>query len=404
MPLPSEFLLLPKNEASNLLVELVRALFQECLTNQENGLDCYLSMRIRHGTLSGQLRAPLELEKLITQRDDSTSSRYKSNKHWVDKLSDAGPSIQNAVDARLENFSMEYDKLVNSIADDLIRVRSPDREKGLFDLRVTTVRLRILASRIRQESPFDAFWDLCVEMFWDAVDECLIKVRDTIDLAVKPAIYESFAKLQSDLSIILQQAPDAELNRAIGTAQTGVQQALDRVKDWFHLSQAVDPPQFTFEEMLEVGLQCVRTIHPSFDPIIDRKVARLPKFADSLTLFSDIFFIALDNIRKHSGLADRPRIWIEAELKGDELRIRIANEVAHDVRSQKRDEKLLTIRNRIESGDYLKSVSSEGGTGLIKIRKILGGDNKRLNDYSFGFDNNGCFSVRFSIRTKEITL
>ncbi|WP_204313818.1 hypothetical protein, partial [Raoultella planticola] len=67
---------------------------------------------------------------------------------------------------------MEYDKLVNSIADDLIRVRSPDREKGLFDLRVTTVRLRILASRIRQESPFDAFWDLCVEMFWDAVDEC----------------------------------------------------------------------------------------------------------------------------------------------------------------------------------------------------------------------------------------
>jgi hypothetical protein len=41
---------------------------QEFLTNPDHGLDCYLSMRIRHGTLAGQLRTPLEVEHLITQR------------------------------------------------------------------------------------------------------------------------------------------------------------------------------------------------------------------------------------------------------------------------------------------------------------------------------------------------
>ena len=69
VPVPKEFLELPKNEVIDLLLQIVRALLREFALNPEYGLDCYLSIRIRHGTLSGQLRSPLEIEKVITQRE-----------------------------------------------------------------------------------------------------------------------------------------------------------------------------------------------------------------------------------------------------------------------------------------------------------------------------------------------
>ena len=59
----------PANEAVSLLLKMVSSLLRECYLDPFHGLDCYISMRIRHGALSGQLRAPLEEEKLITQRE-----------------------------------------------------------------------------------------------------------------------------------------------------------------------------------------------------------------------------------------------------------------------------------------------------------------------------------------------
>lgn len=401
VPLPSEFLELPKNEANDLLVKLVSGVFRECLTNQEAGLDCYLSMRIRHGTLSGQLRAPLEMENVITQRDETHV--YRPNKFWLRKFDDCDLSTKDRLDARLRAFSAEYDALIDRIADELIQVRGSEKPKGIFDLRVTTVQLRILASNVGEGTTFEAFLDRCFEMFWDAVDVNLLEMRDTLDLEIKPIVNENFARLQSDLIELTRDTQISDLNRAIGTAQTGAQQALDRVKDWFRLSQAIEPPQFTFEEMLEVGLQCVRTIHPSFDPRITKSIARLPKFADSLTLFSDIFFIVFDNIRSHSGLGDRPRIWIEAGQTQDKLHVRIRNEVKAESKDDALAE-LSKIRTKIESGEYLKAISSEGGTGLIKIRKIIGAEKRKARRYDFGFDAENSFFVDFELPTREISL
>ena len=76
---------LPKNEATDLLVVMATKLAAEFLNNQEHGLDCYLSMRIRHGAFAGQLRAPLEKEHIITQRS-SGSDQYTSNVYWRNRV------------------------------------------------------------------------------------------------------------------------------------------------------------------------------------------------------------------------------------------------------------------------------------------------------------------------------
>jgi hypothetical protein len=350
------------------------------------------------------LRTPLEIEKIITQRDDSRSNSYKPNLYWIHQFEERGWPLRSAVNDRLAIFSRDYDNLIEGVANDLIRVRSAEKPKGLFDLKLTSVGLRILAANIRSDASFESFLDRCFATFWDSVDDCLQAVRDTIDSSVKPLINQMFAQLQADITEIALDGSVAELSRSILLAQTGAQQAIDRVKDWFRLSQAIDPPQFTFEEMVDVGLQCVKTIHPSFDPIVSQSAPVLPPFADSLTLFSDIFFVVFDNIRRHSGIAERPRVRIEVAGTCGSLRIVILNEVSKNARTAKADEKVGYIKALIASGEYLGVVSSEGGTGLIKIRKSLGVDAKKPVKYDFGFDQAGEFFVDFEIRTREITL
>jgi len=47
----------------------------EFALHPEHGLDAYLSLRIRHGTLSGHLRGPVEREHLVIRRD--AAGRYR---------------------------------------------------------------------------------------------------------------------------------------------------------------------------------------------------------------------------------------------------------------------------------------------------------------------------------------
>ena len=59
-----DYLFYPNNEGDSLLWDMIEAVTSEYLTNSDYGLDAYLSMRIRHGSLAGFLRGPLEERSL----------------------------------------------------------------------------------------------------------------------------------------------------------------------------------------------------------------------------------------------------------------------------------------------------------------------------------------------------
>src|SRR5207253_2252884 len=64
---------LPENEVTDIFQRMVVEFRDQFVSSTEHGLDGYLSVRIRHGTLEGQLRRPLEAANLITQRDSITN-------------------------------------------------------------------------------------------------------------------------------------------------------------------------------------------------------------------------------------------------------------------------------------------------------------------------------------------
>ena len=94
---------------------------------------------------------------------------------------------------------------------------------------------------------------------------------------------------------------------------------------------------------------------------------------------------------------------LDVDQRAELLHIRIENEIAPGARSKEAVAKVEAIKAKIASGEYLKIVSSEGGTGLIKIRKILGVRDRPSSQYDFGFDDRGHFYIELSLRTREIS-
>ena len=98
----------------------VRRLF---LTSYNNGLDFYLSTRIRHGTLLTQLRSAFEENNLVTNKQDGA---YKENSIIADRVLGLSGEQRAKVVERLKVFSKEIDDYILHIKDDIVQVQALD--------------------------------------------------------------------------------------------------------------------------------------------------------------------------------------------------------------------------------------------------------------------------------------
>jgi len=395
-PVSEEYLHLPKNETSDLLVNMINDFFQQCLMNPSHGLDCYLSMRIRHGALAGQLRVPLEEERIITRREGPLDE-YQENEYWKVHIS-ASPAELDELDERMREFSKEFDSFVDQIANDYIQIRSAEKPHGLFQLQLNALTVRALASDIsKSNSSFEDFLDICADLFWQVLEFRLKDVRQTIEERVKPGMTLLFETFRTDLKKLQEPFMSYQLDGAIVNAQTKAQQALEQVKDWFRVPKPLTESTFTFEEIVDISLGGVRNLHRDFNPDLSVKVPADLFRLGQLGLFSDIFFIVLDNVRTHSGMSD-PWVKVSARLDDAQLEIEVVSEVASNSYTVDDADRVSQIKETIAQGEggYLRAVRSEGGTGLKKLRNILRREGSPTNQPEFGFLNN-TFFVRFSL-------
>jgi hypothetical protein len=397
---PKQILALPKNEANDLLYDLVSRVFLECMTNPEYGLDCYLSMRIRHGTLSGQLRGPLEEQKVITQREGG-SQQYKPNEFWLQRIDTLNPAGQQELDALLSKFSRDYDTVIDNFASDFIQVHSTEKEGGLFNRSLPELFLGVIASELKADTTFEDFINICFDFFWRRVEIDLKAIRTKVDVEFKPTINALFASLESELDDKFGNSLAPDLHRAIRIAQTGAQNALNQVNEWFHLRKPESAPSLTLQEIIDIGLQCVKNIHPDFRPDIEQTIPTIPPFIEWIPL-SDIFFILFENIQKHSGIV-APTIEILASQKEGQVRIMVKSEVNNRVDTSQAELRVAKIKQAISEGSYQRGVRSEGGTGLMKLRKIIGQNPKRPNHLDFGFNDQNQFFVELELPYREFT-
>lgn len=376
----------PDNEADAVLHSMVRRLTDEFLTSGVFGLDFYLSKRIRHQSFIGRIRGPLEFAHLITTRE-TESSPYHRNTYWLDRFSCSTPEQKDAINAALEGCACDFDEILRDAKDRLFHIRSSDKPDGLLNLVITTQLLQLVKS-VAQWTPddFATFYEVTVSALWAALESSLLRVRTFISTEMKTQITQRLERARADVRAAAAHDPAYhDFDIEFGTRSTEVQRALDDAASWFTYTQMEKFRRtFTLEEAIRIGRDNALRSQRAFAPVIETEVQGGSQItAPGLVIIHDTLFIALDNIRAHSGERS-PRIDIH--VTHDRPQGTLTIEVLSDCKPQKRQKaetSLREIQAIIDGGSPTRRTKKEGGSGLLKLNAVVGQSTKGQLDAGF---------------------
>lgn len=390
-------LTIPDNEAASLFAGLTTALIREFGLHPEHGLDAYLSLRIRHGTLSGHLRGPVEQEHLITRRD--LSGHYLENGYWTERLAEELSNEQlELINDCLQALSRRFDDIIVELTQNLLQVRREDKPKGLIGIDPSTITLAIMIAETRPGLTFDDFFTRCEDMFWVLVDASSTQISAAIAEVIDQMV-ELFERTEDRIREIAGDEA-GPLKDAILRARASVTGAIEDIKGWLAPPTTSASLVLSVEELIRVSLAVICGFYRDFAPKVEFELEPLPSLSGVVRLFSDIFFILFENVLKYSGNAVDPSICIRAWEDGDYLRFRVENSV--ETADEAALERISSAKERIENGSFRRAVRGEGGTGLPKLAKVIGLGSGG-GDLSFGLaDEDKQFSVSFSLRKIDV--
>lgn len=393
----------PENEASALFAALVHRFMHECALSQEHGLDSYLSVRIRHGTISGAVRGPVEAEHLVTRKAVG-STFYRRNEHWDQRLSGNVTVFQmECVQDLLSEFSARIDSRISTLVEDFIQIKRPERQKGLFNLTLSKFSVFAFANEIKEDTTFEHFVARAFDYFWALVDEGLTECRSYITGDFKQQVWGDFSELEQALTRNIDGDSLAAIRDGVLRARTDMMHTLDRMADWFTMPTPIAKLPMDLSMLVDLAVATLRNFYPDFAPRVDVKAEGLPQLVGVHSLFADVFFILFENIMLRSGHDGDPDVSVVAVQDGSWLTIRIENCVAEDADHLDRIEAgIAGAEEKIASGAYRTAVRREGGSGFPKLMKLLQID-PTDERFFFRLDRTRKkFQVQFPLKVLEI--
>lgn len=368
-PQNSDPFAIPENEASALFADITSELSREFSLNPKHGINAYLSLRVRHGTIAGQLRRPFQEQNMLTMVDSGSDS-YPASKHWFSILTDEiGPVDAARIAECFSEFSRSYDLEIAQFAQEYVQVSRQEKPKGLFDYHMSNALILGAASDTINVSDFEEFLELFLQLYWLHMARVLERVRLHVREKLSCQIITLVDTLEQEASSIVTPLP-AVFRDALLRARGALKEALIELEDWFNVPQAVESAPLHIIDLAEVGKEMVRQLHPDFKP--ELKVIDEPsiKLTGALTWFTDVFFLLIGNIEKHSGLRE-PRIDIfVSDIGGHTLQLLIESDCQNiDVHRSV----VAEANTRLAQGNYDSNVSREGGSGFYKLAKLTSG-------------------------------
>lgn len=384
---------LPKSEPNDLLTRMINEVRDLYTVSPEHGLERYLSTRVRHGTLTGQVRSPLREAHLVTQRD-SASGVYEKNAYWLNRL---GADNSEAIATRFGQFSRDFDALVDEILKQWLRVRVSPEGTGIFDFVIPDSFVRVYTEVIVADGvDLDGFVDRLLATLTQILDHQLEHVRTRLEQDAKARASALLTAFQRDIHRLTKQTTLTAFDQAVGSARTGIQQAFDRISDWFQLWKESAREPYSWEEAIRVAETSVQALHPSFR--VDIHSSHPDHLwhdeGNQFASLVDIFVTAFSNVVQHS-LMDTPIATVTLRFDNDRLVVLIENAADMSRIDAVRKATVDSIRAGLSNEADRTAVIREGGTGLHKISRILLHDFTPEPNLEFGFADVDKFFLRF---------
>ncbi|NHN34857.1 hypothetical protein [Paenibacillus agricola] len=361
---------LPINEKENLLNSMILEIRNFFVSSNQYGLDGYLSLGIRHGTITGQLRSPLEVNKLITKRD---YNNYHENVFWKNKYEDKA-DVEKLL-SFLAEFSEQIDVLIDMIKNQWIRINIEDNKNplGLFDYSIYNLERELLElkHKINDETPYEEFIDIVFSYLWQKTDMNLAGIRSKITFELKRLFDYELVNLEKNIKML--DLDLTELNSYIYSARISIQRELDKLTNWFTRDLTAKYSDYFLATPCKVAIEMLRPKNVNLIPIYDIDESLRLK-GQTLGSMTQIFYILIANVIEHSNL-DVTKCNIIFLNRDGFLVIEVKNEI--NIIGKDYDELVSSSAKRVEKlniENEFDKVNTEGGSGLLKIIKILSVD------------------------------
>jgi hypothetical protein len=401
--------------ADSLLAELIEECAAHFLTLPRFGLDAFLGSRVRHGSLEGAFRSPLEARKLIT-KIDSTTNQYESNSYWLNAEGAMGNDQRAGLNKALNTFSSNVDSRLDAAISQFVHVRStlypegliwlwPLNEKGRRQL-LTTWLLQAKTS-LSKEATIEQFVEFCATvLFWPMLKTSLSDAAQFITTTLAGQIVEQLNAL--DVAIQKATSNHSGLTACIRAAKSDIEAAAGKVSKWFA------PPQFTdvgssylLKTGIEIGLTSLRHLRPQFTSDVEWGIddrANVLLHAAGFQTINDVAFLIFGNIQKHSGFFDgystgeKPTIkiwlrWIDPDI----IEVEVQNEISPSKDVTSIETNVKSAKEQIRLGQFDTVARQKNKTGLVRLASVLNYENSADKVVEFGMVNRFHFHVKFSV-------
>jgi hypothetical protein len=396
----SVVLLLPVNERRGALLQLLHLVRDRFVSSNEHGLDVYLSVGIRHGTLSGQLRSVLEKSHLVSQKNKGGT--YDENEFWRETLAeDEVDEVDiDRADCALRDLSQSADKLIAKLRDKWIQIRTEDKNPdGFFNFTVSTSDVADLSRALDATSSYQQALAAVFTFLWRKTDAALANIRSVLKEEFKMEFAEVIDKCLNDIGYSQDESSLQRLRSTLLRARTDVQSEIDDIAEWFTRSSDASLSEYQFKFALDVTLEMVSRCYPQHS--LNLKVGDVPDQLFPGTTWKgivEILFIAFDNMLKHCGRSEGK---IDAEVScaatSDTMEIKLASTVAQPVQVEEQNRKLAGRRDAVLSDKSTDTVRREGGSGFFKIAKIVRVDFASKLGIWFGYQDPTCFLLKLTM-------
>lgn len=356
------------------------------ISSNEYGIETYLSMRIRHGTLLGEIRSVFENLYVITKKE-STDGTYEKNEYWLDKFSFLSKEQSVAFSKLMSSFSFEIDRISEELKNKWLQIRTEKKStEGLFNYTYKDDNLiKIFKHKVAGIENYDDFINTLIDELWDRTEQNLVTIRLHILNTVKQAVINQITELINRLENLISKYQHSELNeliRNLTECQTAIAVDFEKIAQWFQRTNNQTINDFFIDLPLDASLTTIRRIYPkysSFSPKI-RKVSTTRFDGEYFTRFADLLQILLDNIIKHSQL-DPYDVNCNIEIIEDNgrMNLMLINSISSSVDLEQLNRRINESKRLIALDIDTEITRNEGGSGYLKIKKILKSDLAREN-------------------------
>lgn len=386
-------------EADGALILAINRLLTRFLNDPADGLNCYLSLRVRHGTMTGTLFGPCETADLLMPEDEPKEEALM-------RLAAAYGGEESMLEiayAALHRFTMEMVEIGADLVKERVQIQSASKPNGLLYAKVNFLALPSTYRNIARIS-FNYFIFVSYTLFWLALERSLIEAREYFNEKVRRQLEDLFSSLLDDLQPVAPKLP--ALMTAVQQAATLTSAQCGVVANWFQLPKhrGVAQQVFTVSLAIEIARKATSNVYPGFAPDLNVYISNeeLPLSGLGLSTVADCLFVILQNVAQRSGNPKHGAVTIRVSLLGDDtLVIRADNTISDAVREQLLAGKLDALIGRYADGQHnAQRIDQEGGSGLPKLwRMTRAVDNPSVTEpLSFGLSAVGDWYVQVMLK------